>query len=41
MTLDSKQNKKFMTVLLPQEEDRLITEEYESKIDKLMSINAA
>lgn len=30
-TLDSRQNKYFMTVLLPNEEDRLIEEEYRKK----------
>lgn len=38
-TLDSRQNKYFMTVLLPNEEDRLIEEEYRKKIDVMMGEN--
>ena len=37
--LDSRQNKYFMTVLLPNEEDRLIEEEYKKKIDVMMGEN--
>jgi len=38
-TLDSRQNKYFMTVLLPNEEDRLIEEEYRKKINVMMGEN--
>jgi hypothetical protein len=38
--IDSKQNKTFMAVLLPQEEDRLIAEEYEARLDSLQNTNA-
>jgi hypothetical protein len=40
MAIESKQNKLFMTILLPKEEDRLIAEDYEAKLDAIQDTNA-